>query len=106
MKVNKVLGLIRPPNNLHSKVEIQFGVPPDGNSSASEKRNTPPEASVRLAWYGLDGRFDPFSSAELPRDELVHVISACAETDFFDAAQATQLVKALQASIDKQSGDK
>lgn len=94
----------------HQKIKIELANPDyaqkKGNSSAGVKGNYQ-EASVRLAWWTQpDGRFDPFSSAELPLKGLIEVVEVCARENFFSVEDATTLVKALQASIDKQSGDK
>lgn len=98
------------PSAKHQAIKIEIANPDDaqnkGNSSAGVKGNYL-EPSVRLGWWTQpDGRFDPFSSAELPLKGLIEVVEVCARENFFSVEDATTLVKALQASIDKQSGDK
>lgn len=81
------------------KVKIEFAIPSEnGNSSAGEKYNFT-EKSVRLAWWGNDGRFDPVSSGELPEWAVMDIIEACATKDFFSPQQASMLIHAISESL-------
>ncbi|MHB8067411.1 MAG: hypothetical protein ACYDIC_05880 [Desulfobaccales bacterium] len=83
-------------------VRIEFAIPSEGgNSSAGEKRDFK-EKSVRLAWWRAGGRFDPFSSSELPDWGILDVIEACAAKDFFGPEELKTILKALTESRDRQ----
>lgn len=60
------------------------------------------ESSVRLAWFGQDGKFDPYSSSELPFWALKDVIIETVKRDIFSKSELAEIIGFLEASIYRQ----
>ena len=73
-----------------------------GNASWAEKNGTK-EDSIRLAWYNSNGRFDPFSSAELPLWVLQELLQEASKRDMFCKSELAEMIGQLTASIYRQS---
>ena len=80
---------------------IEFADPKKGGNSSYAEKNQDTEKSVRLSWWGQDGKFDPISSAELPYWALLDLVEACAASDFISTKDAATLIKALATSIER-----
>jgi hypothetical protein len=73
-----------------------------GNASWAVKDGSN-EDSVRLAWYNQNGRFDPFSSAELPLWGLLDLVQEAAKRDMFSKSQLAETIDQLTASVYRQT---
>lgn len=60
------------------------------------------ERSIRDRWATANGGFSPRSSSEIPMDSLVHLLAFAAQHDELTAAQCSDIIVALAASIKRQ----
>ena len=72
-----------------------------GNSSWGEKEGYESD-SIRLAWYNDDGKFDPYSSSELPLNALKDLLKEAVLRDMYSKADVADMIGCLTASIYRQ----
>lgn len=80
-----------------SKIHIAE-VAKGGNSSWGEKEGYQSD-SIRLAWYGDDGKFDPFSSSEIPIDALKDLFKEAVKRNMYNQEDIVD-IKRILSSID------
>ena len=72
-----------------------------GNSSWGVKENYKDD-SIRLAWYSKKGRFDPYSSAELPMWGLKKLTKIAVQRDMLSKDDLEELIGAITTSYIRQ----
>ena len=83
----------------NKKAKIQFAeVAKGGNSSWGEKEGYSAN-SIRLSWYNENGKFDPYSSSEVPIDALKVLLQEVVKRDMYSKSDLADMIGTLTSAI-------